>query len=73
MKGGQEIIRATLTSGRGCGGTIICHKKGQQSFSESKFGPHPPPPQSKITGSTPAQHLHPEGGFCGGLLLNTYS
>ena len=50
MKGGQEIIRATLTSGRGCGGTVICHKKGQQSFSESKLGPHLPPPNQKLLG-----------------------
>ena len=51
MKGGQEIIRATVTSGRGCGGTVICHRKGQQSFSESKFGPHLPPPNQKLLGS----------------------
>ena len=37
------ISAFSVTSGRGCGGKVICHKKVQQSSSESKFGPPPTP------------------------------
>ena len=45
----------SVTSGRGCGGKVICHKKVQQSFLNQNLDL--PPPQWKIPGSPPAKML----------------
>ena len=52
----------SVTSGRGCGGIVICHKKVQQSFLNQNLellspSPLPPPPQWKSPGFSPENML----------------
>ena len=46
------VSASSVTSGRGCGGKVICHKKVQQSFLNQNLDP-----QWKIPGSSPAKML----------------